>query len=184
MRQLISWTAISLNICREIILKYFALLSESNCNMISCVWLYLSNSRVSSSHLTRAVGLLFMGNFNRGGPLVQITIWGVEATVSYTCLLFKVLTHPITIIVVAHAWYLCRIKENSSNELLCYVQLCPCLAVKDAVTTGELSPPSLIFFCRTFISLILWDNISNLISVSLEGQQLEDKIKTWEEGEG
>lgn len=80
-----------------------------------CAWPYLSDSRVSSSHLTRAVGLLLMGHFNTGGPLVKETIGGVEATVSHARLSLEVLTHPIAIIVVTHAWLLCRSTDNGKK---------------------------------------------------------------------
>lgn len=83
------------------------------------VWPYLCNSRVSSSHLTRAVGLLLMGNFNIRGPLVQESIGGVKATVSYASLSLKVLTYSITIIIVTHAGLLCgwsyHIRQSDST---------------------------------------------------------------------
>lgn len=77
------------------------------------VWPYLSHSGISSSNFTRTIGLFFMGNFNRGSPLVQETTGGIEATVSHTCLSLKILAYPITVIVVAHAWLLCIWKHNT-----------------------------------------------------------------------
>ena len=81
-------------------------------NGTSYAWTDLGDSRISGCHFTRAVGLFFMGNFNRGSPLVQETAGCVEAAVSHTCLSLKVLTHPITIVVVAHAWLVCSWEEN------------------------------------------------------------------------
>lgn len=69
---------------------------------------YLCNSRVPSSYFTGAVGLLLVGHINGGGPLVKKAIGGVKATVSHSCLPLEVFTQAIPIIVVAHAWLLCR----------------------------------------------------------------------------
>lgn len=75
------------------------------------VWSYLRNSRVPSRHLTGAVGLLLMGNFDGGGPLVQEAAGGVQAAVPHARLSLKVLTHAVAVVVVTHAGLLCRRAE-------------------------------------------------------------------------
>ena len=122
----------------------------------SCVWPYLSDGRVSSSHLAGAVRLLLMGNLDIGGPLVQEATGGVEATVSDASLSLKVLAHPIAIIVVALARLLCGWKEESFK----YIVICASVTfyVKSGLSTANVHwsdvSLTLLFFMSSLFSYI------------------------------
>lgn len=105
---------------------------------------YLCNGWVPSDHLARAVGLMLMRDLHSGGPLVQEAIGGVKAAVSHSRFLLEIFTHAITIVVIAHAWLLCRWacsgrRRNSKN--LIYTEFKETQSLKPEWATRVEKPP-------------------------------------------